>query len=152
MKYMIFLMLWVAILGLSNLLFAEEPGAFQVIVHTSNPHSGLTKKEISKLFLKKLTQWEKTNEHVYPVDLLEDSPVRKRFSKEIHGKQVAAIKAYWQQQIFSGREVPPLEKASDKEVLKYVGEKTGAIGYVSKSTDISPYDVKVIEIMKDTRK
>jgi hypothetical protein len=89
---------------------------------------------------------------VYPVDLEEDSLIRKQFSQDIHRKKIAAIKAYWQQQIFSGREIPPLEKISDEEVLKYVAQKTGAIGYVSKSADISQYDVKLIEIDKDTRK
>lgn len=152
MKYVIFLMLCVGILGFNNLLLADEPGEFQVIVHASNPHFNLTKEEISNLFLKKLTRWKKTSELVYPVDLLENSPVREQFSKKIHGKKIAAIKAYWQQQIFSGREIPPLEKKSDQEVLKYIEQKAGAIGYVSTSANITQCEVKVIEISEDTQK
>jgi ABC-type phosphate transport system substrate-binding protein len=123
-----------------------------VIAHVSIPYSSLTKEELSNLFLKKITRWKETDKFVYPVDLFEDSPVRRQFSEEIHGKEVAAIKAYWQQQIFSGREIPPLERNSDQDVLQYVEQKAGAIGYVSKSVDITQYNIKVIEIVEGNQK
>lgn len=148
MRYKLFLILYISILGFNGLLLANETGNFQVIVHASNPHSKLTKEDISNLFLKKITRWKETDELVYPVDQLEDSLVREEFSRDIHQKKISAIKAYWQQQIFSGREIPPVEKTSDQEVLKYVEQKTGAIGYVSASVDIHQYEVKVIELIE----
>ena len=148
MKCVKFLLLCFSIVSFNNLLFASEKGDFQVIVHADNPHARLTRKELSKLFLKKTTRWKETNELIYPVDQLEDSLVRERFSRDIHRKKLSAIKAYWQQQIFSGREIPPMEKASDQEVLEYVEQKTGALGYVSVSANISQYNVKIIEIIE----
>ena len=50
------------------------------------------------------------------------------------GRSVSAVRAYWQQQIFSGRNVPPVERPSDAEVLTFVKEHPNAIGYVSAST------------------
>jgi hypothetical protein len=44
---------------------------------------------------------------------------------------VAAVKAYWQQRIFSGRGVPPPALDSDQAVLEYVASHPGAVGYVS---------------------
>jgi len=35
--------------------------------------------------------------------------IRVAFSKSVHGKSVGAVRAFWQQQIFSGRDVPPPE-------------------------------------------
>jgi hypothetical protein len=32
---------------------------------------------------------------------------REGFSKEVHGRSVTAIKSFWNQQIFAGRQVPP---------------------------------------------
>ena len=82
----------------------------------------------------------------YPVDLNESSKTRENFTKEIHGKKVSAIKAYWQKQIFTGRGVPPPEKSSDKEVLEYVEKNEGAIGYISVRKSISNFDVKNVEV------
>lgn len=146
-KYL--LTLCVSILVLTNLVFANDKEEFKIIVNASNSLSRMTKEEISNMFLKKLTRWKDTNQLVYPVDLLEDSLVREVFSKEIHGRKVSSIKAYWQRQIFSGRELPPPEKESEQDVLKYIEQKTRAIGYISKSTEIKGYNVKDIEIVEE---
>ena len=103
---------------------------YTIIVHPSTSISSFSKNDISKLFLKKKTTWP-SGAKVLPVDLLAASSVRIRFSKDIHGKDVSSIAAYWQQQIFSGRSVPPPEEASDKAVIAFVQEHPGAIGYVS---------------------
>lgn len=43
---------------------------------------------------------------VFPVDLPEDSEVRKSFSASILVRQVSSVIAYWQFMIFSGRATP----------------------------------------------
>ncbi len=128
----------------NNLLFAQS--SYKVIINSSNPVATISKTDLSKLFLKKTTKWENGNK-VQPVDLLESSAVRVSFTKEIHDKSISAIKSYWQRQLFSGRAVPPPEKANDKEVLSFVKANSGAIGYVS--TSASTKGVKVIKITKD---
>ena len=83
---------------------------------------------------------------VLPVDQSTSSSVRSDFSKSIHGKPVSSIESYWQRRIFSGRGVPPPEKKSDKQVINYVKDNPGAIGYVSSKAKLS--GVKVIRITK----
>jgi hypothetical protein len=41
------------------------------------------------------------------------------------------VKNYWQQRIFSGRDLPPPELDSDEAVVSYVLSHRGALGYVS---------------------
>ncbi len=128
---------------------AEESSGeltFHVIVHDSNPVTALKAKDISRLFLKKTKTWEETDEKVLPVDLVEDSPVREAFSEIIHKKAVSSVKAYWQKQVFSGRGVPPEEKKTQEDVLEYVSEHKGAIGYVPAEAALDDYDVKVLDI------
>ena len=147
MKNGIVLLISLSILFGGSIAAAEEVVAFKVIVPVSNPTKQLSKQELSQLFLKKVTQWKDSNEAVLPIDLVDNSPVRQKFSKMIHGREVASIKAYWQKQIFAGRGVPPEEKKSDEEVLKYVSENPGAVGYLSEATQIDAYpNVKVLEI------
>jgi len=103
---------------------------YVVIVHSSNPVSSLSKSEASRLFLRSSTAWP-GGEHVKPVDLSKSSPVRVSFTREVLGRSMGAIDQYWTQSVFSGRAVPPPEKRSDSDIVSYVRENPGAIGYVS---------------------
>ncbi|MCA9732483.1 MAG: substrate-binding domain-containing protein [Deferribacteres bacterium] len=122
---------------------AQEKEKFKIIVHESNSITKLSRKKLSRIFLKKEGQW-KNGEKITAVDLVENSEIREAFSREIHGKNVSSIKAYWQKQIFTGRDVPLPEKLTEEEVIRYVQENDGAIGYVASATPIEKYHVKVL--------
>ncbi len=122
---------------------ALQAQSYKVIVNNSNPNSALSSTEISNYFLKKTSKWS-NGEKVVPVDLNADSPVREAFSKNIHKKTVGSIKSYWQQYVFAGSGTPPVEKASDAEVIDFVKKNAGAIGYISSGADAS--GVKVITV------
>lgn len=59
-------------------------------------------------------------------------------------RSVEAVRSYWQQRIFSGRDVPPPELDTDEEVVRYVLKHDGAVGYVSAGADID--GLKVISV------
>ncbi len=148
-KLLIFVILWHSLFSAG---FAQdaagEERSFKIIVNAENSETALGAKDIAKLFLKKVKMWKQTDEPVLLVDQFETTVVRKEFSQEILRKKLAAIKAYWQKQIFSGRGVPPPEKESDEDVLEYVDAIPGAIGYIAISTEIEGYRVTVIEILE----
>jgi ABC-type phosphate transport system substrate-binding protein len=108
---------------------AAAEDAFKVVVHPSNPAAAMTKAQVSQLFLKKATRWP-GGQTVQPIEVADDR-VRERFCQQVHGKSLNAVKAYWNQLIFTGREVPPLEKRGDDDVLAYVRANPGAVGVVS---------------------
>lgn len=95
--------------------------------------------------MKKTTSWE-TGRKVLPVDQGESSPARINFTEEIHRKEIHSVISYWQKQIFSGRDVPPVEKNSDREVISYVLENPDAIGYISEGTSVGD-GVKVVKVL-----
>jgi ABC-type phosphate transport system substrate-binding protein len=106
------------------------PLLFQIIVHPSNPAASVDRKFVLDVFLRKTTRWP-NEQPVRPVDLPTDSPTRQRFSGVALGRSVSAVKAYWLQVIFSGHGVPPPEIDSDEQVVRFVAQTAGAIGYVS---------------------
>ena len=122
---------------------ALQAQVYKVIINESNSTGSLSRKEASDYFLKKKTKWA-DGKTVMPIDLKASSPSRTAFSKEVHKKSVNAVKTYWQQSVFAGKATPPSVKNSDKEVIDYIKEHAGAIGYVSASSDLS--GVKVITI------
>ena len=122
---------------------AQASGSYKVIVNNANPVDSISTRDLSRMFLRKLTRWS-GELVVNPVDLNPDSTVREQFSTDVLGKPVFAVKAYWNRQIFSGAALPPPEKGNDAEVLTYVQANPGAIGYVSATAEVT--NVKVIRI------
>jgi ABC-type phosphate transport system substrate-binding protein len=116
---------------------------FKIVVHPSNPLSSMTKNEVSEYLLKRKLEWP-DGKPVIPVDQQESSPVRAAVLHDLFGRSATAIRNYWQQQIFSGRAVPPVEKASDEEVMTFIQSSPGAIGYVSESAHVGKLIVVVI--------
>ena len=117
---------------------------FKIVVNEANPSETISKLQLENFFMKKTGAWS-NGQPVIPVDQTASSSTRNGFSKVIFGRDTSAIKSYWQRQIFSGRGVPPPEKASDDEVLAFVRVNSGAIGYVSSDADVGS-GVKVLEI------
>jgi ABC-type phosphate transport system substrate-binding protein len=109
---------------------ANEPPAFRVIVHASNPARSISSGLLADLFLKKSTRWG-NGEAARPLDQRPNSAVRRAFSQNVLKRTVTAVRSYWQQRIFSGRDVPPPEVDSDESVVNYVSSNPGAVGYVS---------------------
>jgi ABC-type phosphate transport system substrate-binding protein len=139
MKKYIILICFIALAGTSS-LFAQS---FKLIVNEANTTTSLSAKEASDLFLKKKTKWS-SGTTVMPVDLSSASAIREKFSQQVHGKNTAAIRNFWQQAAFSGTATAPAEKGSDADVIEYVKKNPGAIGYVSPSA--STQGVKTISI------
>jgi len=138
------LALLIAAAGLSGVPADAADVAIAVLVNANNPVASLSSEEVGKLFLKKTSKWP-NGEKVLPVDLHEQSAVRESFSKQFHGKGTAAIKAYWQKMIFSGRDVPPPEKTSVADVAAFVRSNAGGVGYVPASYDAGA-GVKVLQV------
>lgn len=123
---------------------ARAQTTVQVIVHSSNPVTALSTADVEAMFLKRNIRWDHGGE-IVPVDMPEQSPVRNAFSQQIHHKATAAIEAYWQRQVFSGRGVPPVQRGTPGEVIGFVAGTPGAIGYVPNSTTL-PGSVKEVRI------
>ncbi|HEY4185985.1 MAG TPA: hypothetical protein VGP07_13005 [Polyangia bacterium] len=124
--------------GVSSPARAQSaPGAsgYRIIVHPANSISSVDRAFVAQAFLKKIQQWP-DGEAIQPVDLEQNSAVRRQWSGDMLSRSVAAVKSYWQQMIFSGRNLPPPELGSDKDVVSYVLRKPGGIGYVSAAVEL----------------
>jgi ABC-type phosphate transport system substrate-binding protein len=120
-----------ALAALSAASSAETPSsAYRIIVNPNNAVTSVDRRFLEDAFLKKIKSWP-DGETIHPVDLAANSPVRQRWNDDVLRRPMAALRAYWQQRIFSGRELPPPEQDSDAAVIKYVMRYEGGIGYVS---------------------
>jgi hypothetical protein len=121
----------------------EAPRSFLVIAHPDSAAREVSEEFVAQAFLKRVTRWP-DGKPIKPVDLHGDARVRGAFSSSLLKRSVTAMRSYWQQRIFSGRELPPPELASDDDVVRYVRANEGALGYVSAGTPV--HDAKVLTV------
>jgi ABC-type phosphate transport system substrate-binding protein len=120
---------------------AAQAQDYKVVVNSANAIESISADEASKIFLKQATKFS-NGTAAAPVD--QKGGIKAAFAKGVHGKPIAAIETYWQQQIFSGKDVPPAAKGSDDEVIAFVKSNPGGIGYVSAGAATA--GVKVISV------
>lgn len=118
--------------------------SFVVLINAINPIDQLPSAVVSDYFFKKQSTWP-SGTQVMPVDQKVDSKARSMFTLAIHFKRPAAVQSYWQQKLFAGEDVPPPELSTDAEVLEFISQNPGAIGYVSGDLKLSA-EVKVLQI------
>ena len=114
------------IAGSSRSVAAQE---FKLVAHPGLAVDAIDAPTAQKVFLKQVAKV--AGAAVTPVDQAPSASVREAFSKKVVGRPVGAVQQYWQQKIFSGGDVPPATKNSDKDVVEFVKSTPGAIGYVS---------------------
>ena len=136
----------IATIGVLSSPLAARAQEFTVIVNASNPVSSLPRDEVAKLFLKKTVTWG-SGRTVAPVELPAAAKAREAFARTVLNKSLSQVKSYWQQQIFSGRDVPPPEKQTENDVVAFVRSNPGAIGYVSRGVDIGR-GVKALSVVQ----
>jgi ABC-type phosphate transport system substrate-binding protein len=116
---------------------------YQLIVHGRHSTTQIDRSFVAQAFLKKIRKWP-DGAAIQPVDLEPGSSVRHRYSVDVLGRSIDAVRSYWQQMIFSGRELPPAELPGDEEVVSFVARTPGAIGYVSPAVPLK--GVKVLAV------
>jgi ABC-type phosphate transport system substrate-binding protein len=126
-------------------LHAQEKD-FVVIVNAFNPFIEIRADDLSRIFLKKTATWS-NGQTAQPVDQPEGSNLRRRFTARVLNRDTGSVKSYWQQQVFSGRAVPPPALDTDAAVLEFVRQHPYGVGYVSASTPLTN-EVRVIAVVR----
>jgi ABC-type phosphate transport system substrate-binding protein len=120
-----------------------DASAVRVIVNPQVRGSQMTRTALTQIFLKQAARWG-DGSPAQPVDQSLKSPVRTVFSNRLLGQPVMEVQIYWQRRMAQGLTPPPV-RTSDEEVVTFVAQTPGAIGYVSSSTTL-PDSVKAVEI------
>jgi len=129
--------------GIAATSRAGDDGGFKVIVNPDNRIEEVDREFLRDAYLKKATEWA-SGESVRPVDLAAKYPARDRFTEQVIRKTSAQLRTYWNQQIFSGKGVPPPEAESTADAIAYVLANRGGVGYLP--VDADPGRAKVIRI------
>jgi ABC-type phosphate transport system substrate-binding protein len=129
-------------LGFAGSLLAST-SEFKVIVHPQNQVTTLSRDFVRAAFLKTAVTWS-DGKPIRPIDLPAGSPAREFFTREVFKKDLAQLKNYWTQRIFSGTGVPPPQAGSPAAAIAYVLANPGALAYLP--ADADPQGARVVPI------
>ncbi len=113
-----------------------------VIVNSGVAQGEISAKDLGNIFLGKKSSWDGGMKTV-PVTL-EAGDAHEKFLKSYIKKSSSQFSTFWKQAVFTGQGIPPKSVTSEADVVKFVNENAGAVGYILSST---PHDgVKVIAV------
>ena len=145
----------VLLLGMTIVAFASgfqkgsasdvEPvrGAMVVIVNKDNPISTLDAVQVKLYYLRKVkSRWPSINKNIKPIERKGSPEVKQSFLSKVIKMSAEDVDRYFIEKQYQKATPVPAKAGSDSEVVNYVKNNIGGIGYISKSAVTS--DVKVI--------
>lgn len=131
----------------SPAIAGEKPAQISISpVIICNAHvfeSSLTKKEIKDIFLGKKRKW--TSGHEIILTVVYPSKAHDLFVNHYINKTPTQFLTYWKHQVFVGEGRFPKTFSTENEMIDYVKDTDGAIGYIA-STPMRDKQLKVISI------
>jgi ABC-type phosphate transport system substrate-binding protein len=115
----------------------------RVVVNPQVKGSQISRTALTQIFLKQAQRWG-DGAPALPVDQSVKSQVRNSFSHRVLGQSLVEVQVYWQRKMSQGVTPPPV-RTTDEDVLSFVAQTPGAIGYVSSVTEL-PETVRAIEV------
>lgn len=124
MKRMVFIIAFIFYFG--N-VFCQD--SFIIIINSSVTIDSLRKEDLRNIFLGKKTKWD--NGQLIKPAMLTSGELHENFIDQIVRKSTFAFDNYWRQRIYTGQGVPPVQLEQEQELIDYVKNTQGAIGYMS---------------------
>lgn len=100
-----------------------------VITHPGVKEIGLSKSKLAKIYLGKLKNYS-NGRRIKAVDLPKSSKAHKKFYKSVVKKSDSAMNRHWSKLKFTGKGKPPKKLDTARDVIKWVANNEGAIGYI----------------------
>ena len=100
-----------------------------VITHPGVKEIGLSKSKLADIYLGKIKNYS-NGVKIQPVDLPGDENAHKKFYQEVVKKSDSAVNRYWSKLKYTGKGKPPKVIDDPKEVIRWVANNEGAIGYI----------------------
>ena len=113
-----------------------------IITHPDVKETSLAKKEIKIIFLGKKVQWQDKSK--INAAILVEADLYKDFLQTYVNKTQNQFTNYWRKMIFTGKGFPPKRFQSSAELIVYVAETPGAIGFIKAGTEVK--NVNVINV------
>jgi len=112
-----------------NISSAVWSAEIYILANPGVPDKSLEKESIERIYLGKKSQWS-NGSRIIPV-VLKSGSTHSAFVKKYLDRDASQFSTYWKQAVFTGRGMPPKSFDTEAELVEFVSETPGAIGYTS---------------------
>ena len=131
--------------------FAPVGTEVAIIINKENPVEKLTAGEVKLYWLRKIKKrWPELNKNIKPVDRKTKNAEQDAFYSKVLGMSAADVETYFNAKQYESGEKPQDKFASDADIIDFVGEEAGAIGFVNVAslTPEAKAKVKVVLVVQ----
>jgi ABC-type phosphate transport system substrate-binding protein len=119
-------------------------GGIVVIVSKENPIGNLSAGEVKMYYLRKIKKrWPELNKNIRPVDRKSKCAEQDTFFTEVLGMTATEVEQYFVNKQLQNAERPQDKFATEADVINFVAEEPGAIGYIKASSVSAEVKAKV---------
>ncbi|MCG8671838.1 MAG: hypothetical protein MI867_20710 [Pseudomonadales bacterium] len=129
------------ILTLALLVPIGAEAAIVVVVNNANPTEKMSERELIDMYMGRNLYFA-NGQLALRLDHSPKSSVRRDFYRQLVGKTVAQVNAYWARLLFTGTAAPPHVIPDKSEVIEAVKKNVNAIGYIDEADLVE--DLKVV--------
>ncbi len=128
-----------------TMLFASMAVAQEVtlIVNKANPANTITAAKVSQVYSGRMTRWD-SGTKIVPSDQKPGNAATTQFLSKYVQKSASEYQSMWMSKMLSGEGSAPKVHGSDTEVINFVQNNEGAVGYVDKGSVTDA--VKVLQV------
>lgn len=102
-----------------------------VVANVDELTTDLTREQVRNLFM-----GASIGRNLEPITLPPHNRTRSLFNAKVIGMAEQRIQSYWAQMKFTGRLSQPKEVTSEQEMVKYIVQHKGSIGYLTADTEL----------------
>lgn len=114
-----------------------------VIAHKSVPVERLEREAIAEIYLGTKTKWE--DGATIRVVMLKKGTTHETFVQDIVNTTPAKLRDLWKKVVFTGTGTPPKIVKTEADLVEFVAETKGAIGYIDAATPHEEVTVIALE-------
>ncbi len=118
------------IAGLCNVSHADE---IILICNKDNPENSIDSEWIRNVYVGNITKWG--NNDKITITIMKDKSLHKTFLKQYVKRSPSQFKAVWKTKLFTGKAKMPTEIKTAGEMIDFIVNNEGAIGYVRSDTN-----------------
>lgn len=122
----------IQLLVFAELVQAEGKGII-IVASPSISYSQISASDLRRVYLGKMKKWP--NGMRIKVAQIKQGVLAESFSEQVMKKPLKKYKLYWKRVVAAGTGIPPRSFKTQHEILEYVRNTEGAMGYVSSSGD-----------------
>jgi ABC-type phosphate transport system substrate-binding protein len=137
-KHLVLLVVFAILLSFSG---TKAFAGVMVIANKNISETSLSNSEIRNISLGNIVKW---NDNTPVLFVTLEGDIHRDFLKTYLKRSTSQYKNHWRKMVFTGKGCKPKCFKTEAELIQYVSQTNGAIGYIGQGTGAK--DVKILEV------